>query len=255
MLRELTMKDWLSILGLPESRIPKVLILRGTRNLRTQYDKYRGYFADVIEIASPNGLLEDIFVAELEGVSIAYASVYGAPMASEVVHIFGVLGTSLVLQTGCCGALAADIRPGDLFIVTEAYRGEGASSYYDPQGNIVKASFNANESSLIQETHDVTIHSGRIYTTSALFMEGQQEVEDWFNKGCAAVDMETSATFAAARYFKMDRGAILYVFDNPRYEADIIMTGVEKDKRRELANKRMIGLTFEIVKAYCKERK
>lgn len=255
MLRELTRKDWLSILGLPESRIPKVLILRGTRNLKRQYEKYCSYFTNIIELGSPNGLIEDIFVGKLDRVSVAYASVYGAPMASEVVHVFGVLGTSLVLQTGCCGALAADIRPGDLFVVTEAYCGEGASSYYKMKGNIVKASFNAIESPLIQEIHDVTIHPGRVYTTSALFAEGKEEVEDWFNKGCAAVDMETSATFAVAKYFKMDRAAILYVFDNPRYEADIIMNDDEKDKRRALANERMIGLTFEIAKAYCSKKK
>ena len=234
--------------------IPKMLILRGTRNLKRQYENYRGYFTDVIDIGSPNNLLEDVFVGKLEKVSVAYASVYGAPMAAEVVHVFGVLGTPLVLQTGCCGALAAGIRPGDLFVATEAYCGEGASSYYKTEGNIVKASFNANELSLIQDIHDVTVHSGRIYTTSALFMEGKEEVENWFNKGCAAVDMETSATFAVAKYFRMDRGAILYVFDNPRYEADIIMNDDEKDKRRDLADKRMMELTFEIAKAYCEDR-
>jgi len=256
MLRDLTKEDWLSILNLPEHRIPKVLILRGTRNLKTQYQRYHGYFSNVTEITPTNGLLEDIFVAELSGVPIGYASVYGAPMASEVVHVFGVLGTSLVLHTGCCGALAPDIRTGDLFICIEAYCGDGASSCYKPgRKKIVRASFNACQLPSIQKANDITLHLGRIYTTSALFAEGRKQVEDWFRKGCLAADMETSAVFAVAEHFQMDRLAILYVFDNPRYEGDIIISNCQKNKNRAFADKRMIELTLDIAKMYCKEKK
>ena len=94
MLRDLTRNDWLSILGLPKARIPRTLILRGTRNLKSQYESYRQYFSNILEMGSPNGILEDVFVGDLDSISVAYASVYGAPMASEVTHIFGVLGTA-----------------------------------------------------------------------------------------------------------------------------------------------------------------
>lgn len=250
MLRDLTRDDWLSILGLPETRIPKALVLRGTRNLKSQYESYRQYFSDILEIGSPNGILEDVFVGDLSGLSVAYASVYGAPMASEVTHVFGVLGTPLVIQTGSCGALADDIGAGDLFIPTEAYCGEGASQYYKPNGNSIKASFNAAELPAVKGITDVPVHFGRIYTTSALFAEGEEEVEDWFRRGFSAVDMETSATFAVAEYFGMDRVSILFTFDNPRRKEHILMEGTQKDKRRALGNKRMIEWALEIVKEY-----
>ncbi|MEW6202102.1 MAG: hypothetical protein AB1546_09015 [bacterium] len=35
MLKELTKKDWLALLGIPEDMIPAVLVLRGTRNLKS----------------------------------------------------------------------------------------------------------------------------------------------------------------------------------------------------------------------------
>lgn len=250
MLRDLTRNDWLSILGLPESRIPKALILRGTRNLKSQYEAYRAHFNNILEIGTPNDILEDVFVGDLGDFCVAYASVYGAPMASEVTHVFGVLGTSLVIQTGCCGALADAIEPGDLFIPTEAYCGEGASQYYKPDGKIVKASFNAAGSSAVERIDDVPVHFGRIYTTSALFAEGKEEVENWFRKGFSAVDMETSATFAVAEHFGMDRVSILFTFDNPRRKEHILMTDADKDKHRILGNRRMIELAFEIVKEY-----
>jgi len=250
MLRDLTRNDWLSILGLPKARIPKTLILRGTRNLKSQYESYRQYFSNILEMGSPNGILEDVFVGDLDGISAAYASVYGAPMASEVTHIFGVLGTVLVVQTGCCGALADAIELGDLFIPTEAYCGEGASQYYKSDGKVIEASLNVASSSAIKRISDVSVHSGQIYTTSALFAEGEKEVEDWFMKGFSAVDMETSATFAVAEHFGMDRVSILFAFDNPRRKEHILMEGADKDKRRVLGNKRMIELAFGIVQEY-----
>ena len=137
MLRELTKNDWQRILAIPDESIPQVLILRGTRNLKTQYDVYRQRFSDVMEVGSPNGLIEDILIGEYAGGRVAFASVYGSAMASEVAHLFGVLGTNLVIQTGCCGAWASGIQPGDLFVPTKAYCGEGAAQYYTAAKTVV----------------------------------------------------------------------------------------------------------------------
>src|SRR5262245_57998682 len=104
MLRDLTKSDWLSILGLPESRIPASLIVRGTRNFRRQFAAMLPYFDNVTELGTPNGILEDVFVGEVRGRAIGFACVYGAAMASEVDHVFGVLGTQMVIQIGNCGA-------------------------------------------------------------------------------------------------------------------------------------------------------
>lgn len=130
MLRELSKNDWQQILGIPDERVPQILILRGTRNLKTQYNLYRQRFSDVMEVGSPNGLIEDLLIGEYSGGQVAYASVYGSAMASEVTHVFGVLGTKLVIQTGCCGAWSRGIRAGDLFVPTKAFCGEGAAQYY-----------------------------------------------------------------------------------------------------------------------------
>lgn len=250
MLRDLERNDWLRMLGLPERRVPKALILRGTRNLKTQYALYRDRFRNVLEVGSPNGVLEDVFVGDLDGFPVAYASVYGAPMASEVTHVFGVLGTPLVVQTGCCGALAEAIAVGDLFVATEAYCGEGASQYYKPDGKVARASLALAESSAVRCVHDVPVHFGRIYTTSALFAEGEKEVDDWFARGFAAVDMETAATFAVAEHFGMDRASILFAFDNPRRREHLVLQDAEKDRRRAAGNKKMMGLVFDVVKEY-----
>lgn len=251
MLRELTGPQWQQILGIPDERIPQALILRGTRNLKRQADIYRQYFDDTLEVGSPNGLIEEVFIGTFAGRQVAYASVYGAAMASEVTHLFGALGTRLVLLTGCCGAWADGIQAGDLFIPTRAFCGEGAAQYYvsakrqvlptlDP-GEPPAASVNAKTQRVVR---------GGIYTTAALFAEGANEIEQWARDGWDAVDMEAATTFAVAEHFGMNAAAMLFVFDNPRHHGDIVLNDAEKDNRRNLGNATMIKWAFAFVKSY-----
>ena len=250
MLKDLTRHDWLSILNIPVERIPRVLVLRGTRNLKSQYQAYKRYFTNILEIGTSNVILENVFIGDLNGYLTAYASVYGAPMASEIVHVFGVLGTRLVIQTGCCGALADGSKAGDLFIATEAFCGEGASQYYEPGQKAVNASFDLQEWMTVKRLKKVNINTGRIYTTSALFAEGMDFVHTWFQAGFSAVDMETAATFAVARYFGMERASILYAFDNPRQKDHILLNDAEKDRLRKNGNQQMSNTVLDVLAAY-----
>jgi len=250
MLRELTKTDWLSILGVPEERIPNVLLLRGTRNLKLQYERHLPYFCNVMEIGCPIGIVEDVLIGDYAGHSVAYASVYGAAMASEVVHLFGALGTRLVIQTGCCGALADEIETGDLVLPEEAYCGEGAAQYYKLDGRIATASYPPSAVTAIANSGDVSIHRGRLFTTAALLAEGAREIEDWHRQGWAAVDMETATTFAVAEHFGMHRLAILFAFDNPRKGRHILLGHEEEVARRQRGNERMIRLAFDLTRDY-----
>lgn len=246
MLKELTKTDWLRILDLPASRIPAVLILRGTRNFRCQYTAMLPYFENVLDVGTPNGIIEDVLIGEVHSQSVGFACVYGSPMASEVVHLFGVLGTRAVIQIGNCGALADGFLAGDLFIADPAYCGEGAAQYYKTDGKWVTAS----ESLLRSQTLSALTHEdyrlGSIYSTAALFAEGERDIEQWFQDGFAAVDLETAATYAVAEYFGMERLSILYGFDNPRCREHLLLSDAAKDVRRAEANVRMINLALEL---------
>ena len=251
MLKELTKADWLRILNLPAVRIPDVLILRGTRNFRRQYQAMRPYFANVLEIGTPNGILEDVLIGEVNGRSLGFACVYGSSMASEVVHLFGVLGTRAVLAIGNCGALADNLHAGDLFIAERAYCGEGAAQYYKPDGKWVVGSVRLLQSKTLARLNGGDYHLGSIYTTAALFAESAQDVEQWFQEGFAAVDMETAATYAVAEHFGMERLAILFAFDNPRRQEHLLLSDAEKDARRSAADERLKRLALELGVELC----
>jgi uridine phosphorylase len=245
-LKELGKADWLHLLHLAAVHIPTVLILRGTRNLQAQYDIARRFFGNVREVGAPNGLIEYVFIGELRDRLVGFACVYGAPMASEIVHIFGVLGTRAVIQTGNCGALANGLIAGDLFVPTEAFCGEGAAQYYQPDRQRVTASAELLASETFSRQGGAPLHRGAMYTTAALLAEGEAEVEQWHRQGFAAVDMETATTFAVAEYFGMAHAAILYVFDNPRRRKHLLLSEPEKDVRREQANRAARELAFAL---------
>jgi ribosomal protein S18 acetylase RimI-like enzyme/purine-nucleoside phosphorylase len=246
MLKELTKSDWLNVLDLPESRIPSVLIVRGTRNFRAKYRAMRPHFDNVLDLGTPNGILEDVLVGDVHGWPVAFACVYGASMASEVVHVFGVLGTRAVIQIGNCGALADGLAAGDLFVADRAYCGEGAAQYYKPGGKWVQASASLVQSRTLSSLRPDERHVGAIYTTAALFAEGVEDVERWFSEGFSAVDMETAATYAVAEHFGMERISILYGFDNPRRQEHLLLSDREKDVRRAAGNERMRQLALDL---------
>ena len=250
MLKELTKKEWLSLLNIPENRIPTVLVLRGTRNLKTNYAKHLSFFTNVFEVGSPSDIFEDVLIGTYKNINVGYASVYGDAMASEVTHLFGVLGTSLVIQTGCCGALTDSIQAGDLVCVTSAHCGEGAAQYYLPDKQEIYASPALVEETFASHAASVATHKGRIWTTSALLAEGKTEIEDWCHQGYIAVDMETASTFAVAEYFGMQRLSLLFVFDNPSQGEHILLSDTEKQKRRADGEQAVINTVFAIIENY-----
>ena len=246
MLKDLGRLDWLKCLQIPETRIPAALILRGTRNAKTKYQAMLPHFRNILEVGSPNGLFEDVLIGDVRGKPVGFACVYGASMASEITHVFGVLGTRLVIQTGNCGALADDLQAGDLFVAERAFCGEGAAQYYKTDGSWVTASDDVLHA-LLARAQAEELRRVSIYTTAALLAESAADLDRWFAQGFAAVDMETATTYAVAEHFGMQRLSLLYVFDNPRKQQHLLLTDAEKDERRKLANERIQELALELV--------
>ena len=247
MLKDLTKDDWLTFLEIAGARVPSVLVLRGTRNLGRHEQGHRPLFEDVMEIGSPNGLFEHLFIGRYGGGEVGYASVYGAPMASEITHLFGVLGTGWVIQTGVCGTLGEGIAAGGLVVATTARCGEGAADSYQPGIAWADASAELVTEVMAQRAVEVPRYAGPIWTTAALLAEGIEEIERWSGEGCIAADMETATTFAVAEYFGMQRVSILSVFDNPRQGSHLALTEGEKDAAREAGERAMRTLMLGLI--------
>ena len=246
MLKDLTREEWIGFLGIDPRRIPRALILRGTRNLKRHYAGHAAHFDDIVEMGSPNALFEDVFIGRRNGVEIAYASVYGPAMASEIAHLFGVLGTKRVIQSGVCGGLADGMEAGDLVIPRAAGCGDGASACYSPGIERVDATPQLVDRLMADAAVTIPRFDGPIWTTPALLAEGDVEINAWHEAGYAAVDLETAATFAVAEYYGMERVAILSVFDNPRHGAHLALTETEKQDARSLGEATALSLVLAL---------
>lgn len=256
MLADLMRDDWLGILGLGPEEAPAALIMRGTRNLKTRLAQHRELLADAHELGSPNGIFEDILLGSYRGVRLAMACVYGAPMASEIAHVFGVIGVSRIVLTGCCGALQRGLAAGDIVVPSAAFPGDGASGYYGADASVLVPAdplLHAKAVALLGQC-GWAAHPGRIYTTSALCAESAADVADWSGQGYAAVDMETATAYAVASHFRVPAVAMLFAFDCLAAGESIVLTDAEKAQRRERGEQVMMAAALELAVSDGKEQ-
>lgn len=200
--------EWLLAIGMSSDEVPEKIILEGTWWHKERYPVRLEYLTKVRELKFP-----DMYLGEYEGSTIMFCCAYGAPRAVEPVHIFGVLGTKKVIQIGSCGGLQPDVQTGDIVIPTTSHVGEGASQYYG-QSISSTASYGLVESADRALTNlGLKTHVGTHISTSALLQQSDEQVEKWQQAGLLGVDMETSAVYSAAEYFKMQRVSMLFVWD------------------------------------------
>ena len=117
-----TKREWLELLGIKEYDIPELLILEGTCWDNTAYQTRLAYLDEVKEVKFPN-----MFLGKFGGRKVMFSCAYGAPRAVEPIHIFGTLGTPIVVQIGSCGSLQQKVKTGDIVVPNQATIGEGAS--------------------------------------------------------------------------------------------------------------------------------
>ena len=202
--------DWCRALGLDPADVPGLVVLEGSWWQRERNALRLAALDDVRELAFPEYHLGR---RPTDGLPVLYSCVYGAPRAVEPVHVFGQLGTPMVVQIGSCGALQPEVRTGDVVLAETAAIGEGASQYYGGDGVSAAAPGLVDRAEAAFSSRGFRVHRGPHVTTSALFAQPPAQVAAWSQAGYLAVDMETSAVFSAARCFGMQAVSLLFVWD------------------------------------------
>ena len=197
---------WLSLLGLAEAEVPRLLVLEGTWWRRQALERRLPALTDVRETGMP-----DLWWGRHRGVPVAYCPAYGAPRAVEPVHVLGVCGTPVAVQIGSCGGLQAEVRTGDLVVSDRATIGEGASRYYGG-GDVSRPDPGLLERA-VELLADEPVHVGPTITTSALLAQPPELLATWSAAGHLGVDMETSAVFSAATAHGVRAVSLLFAWD------------------------------------------
>lgn len=205
----MTRQEWMAAVGIAEDEVPDAVIMEGSWWLRDRNRVRLQQLEDVRELAFP-----EMYIGRFRGRPVVYSCVYGAPRAVEPAHVFGAIGSPLLVQIGSCGALDAEVRTGDIVLPDAVAIGEGASQYYEPGATTSQADAGLVEAARGAFTaRGFTVHIGPHLTTSALFAQPPEAVASWSAAGYLAVDMETSAVFTVARRFGLRAVSLLFAWD------------------------------------------
>ncbi|MCA9403009.1 MAG: hypothetical protein KC897_04450 [Candidatus Omnitrophica bacterium] len=149
-----------------------------------------------------------------------------APDTAITTEILCNAQVSGLIRVGSCGALKADIKIGDLVVVTTAIKGEGVTKYYVDDDFVPKTDEGmtkilariAEDSLTANGLIENAVHTGPCWTTDAILRETREHVGKAVDQGAIAVDMVTSAFLTICDLYKIPAAVILAVSDN-------VMTG------------------------------
>ncbi|EEX49374.1 MULTISPECIES: nucleoside phosphorylase [Jonquetella] len=182
------------------------------------------------------------FTGTLRGVPVTACSTgVGGPSASNAIEELARLGTHTFIRVGTCGALRAEIQPGDLIVNCAAIRHDGTSDLYAPAAYPAAASYDVT-AALIEACDRLgyRCHVG-VTCSTASFYAGQARpgfggfktsstehlISDLTAMGVLNFEMEAATLFTLCSLFGLRSGCVCTAIAN-RVTGQLIETGIEK---------------------------
>lgn len=139
----------------------------------------------------------------------------GAPQAVTLGEMLIECGARKFFIIGSAGTIQKDLEINDFILVKKAIRDEGCSYHYLAPGKYVETSSKLYQSlKKFLSNQRIKFKSGVIWTTDAFYRGTKKEVIKYQKEGVLAIDMETAALFALAKYRKVEAAALLYISDS-----------------------------------------
>jgi uridine phosphorylase len=138
----------------------------------------------------------------------------GAPAAAFTFEEAIACGAKTIVEVGLSGGLQEFLKPADIIIVSEAIRDEGTSYHYLAPEIKVESSQRLRET-LIKCLNERKIRHfvGSVWSTDGVYRETLGKFRRFRDGGVLAVNMETSAIFAVAKYRKVEAASAQVVSD------------------------------------------
>jgi purine-nucleoside phosphorylase len=206
--------DPLRAKAITHNELEKPELLSSTRNMYLYYGLYKG-------------------VPIMVG-----ASGMGCPsMGIYSYELFKFYDVDVIIRVGTCGgyhlpqkSAENQLQLEDLINVKDCYYDGGyqigqetATITKNPQVysadeelfDIINESLSEINQKSVLEEHQIRFFSGRVHCTDIFYRDFNQQINDFYNEknGCIAVEMETAALFANAKYFGKKAACILTVSD------------------------------------------
>lgn len=137
----------------------------------------------------------------------------GCPSLAIVVEEVIRLGAKRLVRIGTCGAVAADVEPGDLVVATASVPNDGTSRQY--LGAVPYAP--AADFAVVQALRTAAertgrrTHTGLIQTDDAFYATERRHVPELAGRGVLGIEMEASTLFTLGALRGVSTGCILVV--------------------------------------------
>ena len=159
----------------------------------------------------------DIYCAEKEEFCFVTGFGCGGPAVAMVVEQLVVLGVKEIIFLGLAGSLQEEVEPGDMVLCSESICADGTSPHYTRR-ELVRA-----DKKLLAylgqqlNAQKIDFHSGRNWSTDAIFRETKAEIKHYQKNHVLTVEMETSALYAVCGRRGI-KAAAAYVISDWLYE-------------------------------------
>jgi len=153
-----------------------------------------------------------LYEIDFEGQRLAFFHPgIGAPLAIGLLEEMIARGCQKFIACGGCGVLDKEIAVGHLLVPVAAIRDEGTSYHYLPPSREVEIEPHALEAiETVLKRHGTDYLRTKTWTTDAIYRETPGKTAAYISEGCLAVEMETAAFYAVAKFRGVDFGQILY---------------------------------------------
>ncbi len=139
----------------------------------------------------------------------------GAPVSSMILDETITMGAKQFIVIGPCGSLFAMSETPSTFIISKAFSDEGTSKHYSGKE---QTSFHASQQILaslskILQQKNINYKTGNVWTTDAPYRETPDKINQMISRNCIAVDMEFSALYSVAEFYKVEIAGLLTAKD------------------------------------------
>lgn len=152
----------------------------------------------------------------------------GAPRAALSMEMLIAWGVKEFISIGTAGAIAPDLKIGDLVGCDRAIRDEGTSHHYLPIG---RYSYPTDGGRFAKKFSRI----GTTWTLDAFFRHTKEEIAAYQKEGVLTVEMEASALFAVAQMRNVQIGAAFAISDllygeewDPQFRKEPVEKGLDR---------------------------
>jgi uridine phosphorylase len=138
----------------------------------------------------------------------------GAPAATILLEELIVCGAEKIFEVGTGGGLQSFLNLGDIIVAKKAIRDEGTSHHYLlPEVEVESSRFLRERLVKCLNEKKVKHFVGPVWSTDAVYRESRSKLVKFKDVGVLAVNMETSAVFAVARFRRVKAASAQVISD------------------------------------------